>query len=153
MTDSGIAVERLEGPSTVCRVEAAEPPQSRMRTAMSMVLELLDAQLCDTFRALMEETKLSDSPEHVPEAMNLVEIGQGELGRMRGKVYDDYDEFASELVQVRTLLQATVLMYGPHDTVGGWHIKQMALGMPALFALVEQQEGRAGPGHHEGEAS
>lgn len=153
MTGCRIAGEGPGGQATVCRVVATEPPQTLMQIAMSMVLELLDTQLRDTFRALMGETRFSDSPEHVPEAMNLIEIGQGEIGRMRGKVYDDYDDFAAELVQVETLLRATILMYGSHDTIGGWHIKQIASGMPALFALVRQQEGQAGSDHQEGDAS
>jgi hypothetical protein len=130
---------------TPTQAPSAELPQSRMQIAMEMVLELLEARLRDTCRELERETV-----ENAQLVAGLIELGQGEIGRMRAKVYSDYDDFAAELVRVRTLLQATAAMYGVHDTMGSWYIERTVSGMNILFDLVEHQENQTGSDHSEG---
>lgn len=113
-------------------------PQGRMQIAVEMVLELLNAWMRDTYRALMDEPP--GGPENSPEIADLIELGRMEVDRMQAQSYTDYDDFASDLLRIRALLRAASKMYGVHETMGSWRIERITLGMNSLFDLVEEQE-------------
>lgn len=133
---------------TPTQAPSAELPQSRMQIAMEMVLDLLNARLRDTYRALMDEP--AGGPDNSPEIADLIELGRMEVVRMQAKTYTDYDDFASDLLRIRALLRAASNTHGVHDTMGSWYIERTVSGMDALFDLVEHQENQTGSDHSEG---
>lgn len=126
--------------STAKRAKAMREAQAvtRKQIAIEMALGLLSTKIDHIGCVLMEETA-RDHDEAVLECLNLVELGEEKLERMKGKRYQDYEDCIADFIQIGSLVNAISTVYGERNTAIGRTIRGCLPCVDVMMTVVELQ--------------
>jgi|GEM_PF-3724700 len=109
---------------------------ARQRLAMGMAVNLLDYKFDSMFSHLMGETAKRHD-EGLLDALNIIEIGQAEMAKMRHTEYDGFDDFTADLVRVDALIKAVNRACGDSNEVIARYVKSALPYVGVMMTMVE----------------
>lgn len=143
----GVPVEAIDAAvkSHVRRNRAAAQPQvNKFSLAISMALELIEANLSSLANALheayLEQNHKGDSTRH---ATNVLDFAREELCRMKRCEYKDYGDFIGDMCNLESLVMSIAALYKEEGTYGARALDSSISAIVVMMEMVEMQEVKA----------
>lgn len=121
------------------KILSKKPKQSRQQQAIELSLDVLAKNFSSMFSVMMAETaKRHDAG--ILDSLNLIEIAQDELGRMRSKGYETLDDCMADLTRIGAINNAISKACGNQDSSIGCYARNCATYVDVLIHVIEVAE-------------
>jgi hypothetical protein len=121
------------------KILSKKPKQSRQQQAIELSLDVLAKNFSSMYSVMMAETAKRHD-DGILDSLNLIEIAQDELGRMRSKGYGTLDDCMADLARIGAINNAINKACGNQDGSVGRHARSCSTYVDVLMHVIEVAE-------------